>query len=133
MSLYAPRIRAARLYKDLTQAELADALGVDEKTIIRRENGKQDPKKGELIALAGICGVPVSFMQDGFGEPTRDELVEQLDLIEAKLDALLDHFDVATPAETPEHVAEEAGQQRGGTPPTAAPSAPQRKRKGQAA
>jgi transcriptional regulator with XRE-family HTH domain len=41
----------------MTQEDLADELGVDVQTIKRRESGKQDPKKGERLAIAQICGV----------------------------------------------------------------------------
>lgn len=85
VSEYSARIRAARAFKDLTQVQLAEALGVDEQTIKRRESGAQDPKKGERIAIAAICGVPAEFMENGFGELGRDELAERLGEIEATL------------------------------------------------
>lgn len=71
MSVYSARIRAARAYADITQLQLADALGVDEQTIKRREspNGNE-PKKGERIAIATICGVPPEFLEHGWGALT---------------------------------------------------------------
>jgi transcriptional regulator with XRE-family HTH domain len=81
MADYAARVRAARAYADLTQQELADALGVNVQTIKRRELAPrhelaQPPKKGERRAIAGICGVPVEFMEAGFGGESRSELNE---------------------------------------------------------
>lgn len=83
MSAYSARIRAARNYAGLTQIQLAEALGVDEQTIKRRESpAGNEPKKGERIAIASICGVPPEFMEIGFGEITRDELLDRLARIE---------------------------------------------------
>jgi transcriptional regulator with XRE-family HTH domain len=63
---YGPRIRAARAFKGLTQAQLGDRLGLDEQTIKRRESGKQEPKPGERVAIAAICGVPLEFIEHGW-------------------------------------------------------------------
>lgn len=91
MSDYSPRIRAARTYAGLSQKELADALGVDEQTIKRRESPSgKEPKPGERIAIASVCGVPVEFMEVGFGEIQRDEILDDLDYLRTKLDALSD-------------------------------------------
>jgi transcriptional regulator with XRE-family HTH domain len=85
VSDYAARIRAARAYAGLKQDELAGRLGVDTQTIKRREAGAQDPKRGELLAIAAITGVPVSFMEHGFGEVEPSEILERLARIEAVL------------------------------------------------
>lgn len=74
MSQYAARYRAARAYADLSQDKLAGRLGIDAQTIKRRESGKQDPKKAELIAVAAVCDVPLEFMEGGWGSLTRDEM-----------------------------------------------------------
>ncbi len=95
MSQYAARYRAARAFKDITQVALADALGVEEQTIKRREAGTQEPKKGERIAVASICGVPPWFMEDGFGTPTSDELLQRLERIEAALGGLVNYDELA--------------------------------------
>lgn len=89
MSDYSPRIRAARNYAGLSQRALADALGVDEQTIKRRESpGGKEPKRGERVAIASICGVPAEFMEDGFGEIRRDEILDDLEYLRTKLDDL---------------------------------------------
>lgn len=74
MTQYAARYRAARAFAGLSQDELADRLGVDAQTVKRREAGTKEPKKAELIAVAAICGVPLEFMESGWGRPTADEL-----------------------------------------------------------
>lgn len=83
MADYAARVRAARGFADMTQQELADALGVEVQTIKRREKppsqrGSQEPKKGERLAIAQICGVPPAFMEDGFRGQARSEMAEML-------------------------------------------------------
>lgn len=78
MTQYAARYRAARAYADLSQDELARELGVDAQTIKRREAGKQEPKKAELIAVAAICQVPLDFMEGGWGKLTPDEITSLL-------------------------------------------------------
>lgn len=88
MADYAARIRAARGWADLTQQQLADQLGVDVQTIKRRESGSQEPKKGERLAIAAICKVPLSFMEEGFGEVTRNELRDLLERVEGALSRL---------------------------------------------
>lgn len=86
MSQFAARYRAARAYADLSQEDLASRLGVDAQTIKRREAGRQDPKKAELIAVAAVCGVPLEFMEHGWGAVGTDELaglvIEQNGLLE---------------------------------------------------
>jgi transcriptional regulator with XRE-family HTH domain len=76
---YRPRIRAARLWADLTQQQLADELGVDVQTIKRRENDRaSQPKRGERLAIAAICGVPPEFLEEGFGGHAESEISERL-------------------------------------------------------
>jgi transcriptional regulator with XRE-family HTH domain len=80
VSQYAPRLRAARAYANLTQEELAEQLGVDSQTIKRRESGKQEPKKAERIAVATITGVPLAFIENGWEGVTAqpdDERIRQ--------------------------------------------------------
>jgi transcriptional regulator with XRE-family HTH domain len=83
---YAARVRAARAFAGLTQDQLAERLGVDTNTIKRREAGTQHPKRGELLAIAAVTGVPESFMEHGFGEPAASEILERLGRIEAALE-----------------------------------------------
>lgn len=85
MSDYAARIRAARAYSGMTQRELADRIGVDVQTVKRREAGQQNPKRGELLAIAAVTGVPVAFMEHGFGDIEPSEVIERLQRIELAL------------------------------------------------
>lgn len=76
MSDYAQRIRAARAYAGLTQDELAEQLGTAAQTVKRRESGAQAPKRGELLAIAAICDVPVRFMEHGFDPDPPNAVLE---------------------------------------------------------
>lgn len=90
MSVHAARIRAARAFAGLTQGQLAERLGVDVQTVKRREAGGRAPRRGELLAIASICGVPPAFMEHGFGEPGPGELLDLLDRLD-QIQRALEH------------------------------------------
>lgn len=85
------RIRAARCYADLSQTELAEQLGVEKQFILRREDGRQDPKKQELIAIAAVTGAPLEFLEHGWSESIARTPAEhqRLDRLEAQIDRVL--------------------------------------------
>lgn len=56
------RIREAREQCGLTQAALADKLGLNGVTLSGYETGKHDPKSDTLVRIAQICGVSVDFL-----------------------------------------------------------------------
>jgi transcriptional regulator with XRE-family HTH domain len=58
----AARLRAARAFADLDQADFAEALGVSVVTIKRMERGARDVPLDDLYALAKLCGVPRWFV-----------------------------------------------------------------------
>lgn len=62
----AARLRAARAFAGLSQADIADLLGVSTVTIKRMEKGTRPCSLDELFAVADACGVPRVFMTDGF-------------------------------------------------------------------
>lgn len=62
----AARIRAARAFADLDQADFAQALGVSVVSIKRMERGTRDISLDDLYALAELCDVPRQFMEHGF-------------------------------------------------------------------
>jgi transcriptional regulator with XRE-family HTH domain len=57
-----PRLRELRLADGLTQSQLADALGVHKRTVLRWEAGDQDPNLTDLRMLAHYFGVSVAEM-----------------------------------------------------------------------
>lgn len=58
------RIREAREQCGLTQAALAEKLGINGVTLSGYETGKHDPKSDTLVKIAQICGVSVDFLLD---------------------------------------------------------------------
>ena len=87
------RYRAARAWAGLKQSELAEQLGIDATTVMRREAGEADPKRGEQLAVAKITGVPADFLLGGFqalgAEPSRQELSERLEHVEGAVRVLV--------------------------------------------
>lgn len=53
-------IRQARKSRGLTQAELAEQLGLSEMTVRRWESGQRSPRMEEIQKLAVVLGVPVT-------------------------------------------------------------------------
>jgi transcriptional regulator with XRE-family HTH domain len=66
VSVYAPRIKAARAFAGLTQEQLADELGVAVKTVKRKETGVTRAHRRDLIAIARACDVPLVFLEQGW-------------------------------------------------------------------
>ena len=57
-----PRLRELRMAHGVTQAQLAKALGVASRTILRWEAGEQDPNLTDLRRLAVYFGVSVASL-----------------------------------------------------------------------
>jgi transcriptional regulator with XRE-family HTH domain len=58
------RIRAARKAAGFTQAELAEAVGVEPESINRIENAKLSPSRGTLQKVAKALGVKLTDLLD---------------------------------------------------------------------
>jgi putative transcriptional regulator len=63
------RIRVLRAMREITQEELAAALGVTRQTIIAIEKGKYDPSLPLALGIARFFRVPVEkiFIEDTAG------------------------------------------------------------------
>lgn len=65
------RIRALRFARDeMTQAQLADRVGVTRQTVIAIEQGRYSPSLEMAFRIAQALGAP---LDDVFQYPTRDE------------------------------------------------------------
>ncbi|WP_423767196.1 helix-turn-helix domain-containing protein [Cloacibacillus porcorum] len=53
-------IRLYRKKKELTQSQLANAIGVSLDTISRYETGKRDPKSKHLVKMASVLDCTVN-------------------------------------------------------------------------
>ncbi len=86
------RLRTSRERLGLSQFEAAVQLGVTDKTLGRWEGAKSKPtRQGHWQKIEQVYGVTTAEI---LGEPEP----EQLDRLEAKLDALLGHFKIAVSA-----------------------------------
>lgn len=56
-------LAAARVNADLTQREVAEKLGVSNKTIVNWENGKSAPTFPMLVAMSNLYNVPLDFLR----------------------------------------------------------------------
>jgi len=54
------RVKTARKAAGISQAALAEKIGVSELTIIRLEKGRREARMGELEKIAAACNVPLS-------------------------------------------------------------------------
>lgn len=55
------RVREARVDAKITQAQLADRLGISRPAVSQWENGKSDPTHENLVAIASLTGKPLSW------------------------------------------------------------------------
>jgi transcriptional regulator with XRE-family HTH domain len=83
MSIFGDNIKRIRKNKGLKQQELADILGVKRNTYSDWENGKTEPKLGNVVKLAHVFGT------------TTDELLGQTVYSKAILVRFLDDYDVS--------------------------------------
>lgn len=56
------RIKEAREYADMSQKELAKALGITQQAIYYYESGERDIKASTLVKMADALGVSVCFL-----------------------------------------------------------------------
>ena len=64
-------LRVLRAKNDLTQADLADKLGVSRQTVNAIETGKYDPSLPLAFKIAGVFGEPIEKIftaEDGVAE-----------------------------------------------------------------
>jgi transcriptional regulator with XRE-family HTH domain len=88
----AARLRAARAYADLRQADLADLLGESLTTYKRMErDGRNLDSEDRLRAVARRCGIPEAFMLAGWGPLARplSDAERRLVAVEDQLQRLL--------------------------------------------
>ena len=83
MSIFGDNIKRLRKKKGLKQQELAEILGIKRNTYSDWENGKTEPKLGNVVKLAHVFGT------------TTDELLGQTVYSKAILVRFLDDYDVS--------------------------------------
>lgn len=86
------RIKDLREDRDLRQIDLAEATGIDQRTISNYESGKTNPDSEALIRLADFFGVSIDYLvgrveYNFYNSEKRRELIEKM---KQMLDALKD-------------------------------------------
>jgi DNA-binding XRE family transcriptional regulator len=62
VAIFGDNLRAARLKSDLTQAEIADRLGITQQYLSLIETGRKNVTLRTMIALADVLGADLSAM-----------------------------------------------------------------------
>lgn len=82
---FGDRVAAARDVLSLTQAQLANRLGIREKTLADWENDRSEPRANRLQMLAGVLNVSMIWLMTGEGEGVEpieeDPAADRRDLI----------------------------------------------------
>ena len=65
-------MRAERARRGLTQAELADALGVVTTSVVRWESGASEPDTRNLIRMSRLYGCTPEYLLDLVDEPHKE-------------------------------------------------------------
>ena len=55
-------LAAARVYANMTQAEVAKALNVSRNTIVNWEKGKNSPKYSQMVELSKLYNMPMDYI-----------------------------------------------------------------------
>ena len=84
------RIRDLREDKDMRQSDLAEAVGIDQRTISNYETGKTNPDSEALIKLADFFGVSIDYLvgRTNYNASTNQERNKLIDKIKRALDEL---------------------------------------------
>jgi transcriptional regulator with XRE-family HTH domain len=77
------RIRAARLARGMTQADLAEAVGVSRSAVAQWETERSGQVRGNLTRIASVLGVTVEHLLSGAsqGERSGPETATELALL----------------------------------------------------
>jgi transcriptional regulator with XRE-family HTH domain len=67
--LLGDRIRARRIYQDLTQQQMVEQTGIDRATYQRIERGTSDPRISDLVLIARVLDVDVGDLVRGGDRP----------------------------------------------------------------
>lgn len=73
------KIKAARVAAQLTQEQVAEALGVTRQTLSNWENGKTYPDIVSVIKMSDLYGVSLDHLLKGKEEPPMSEYIEYLE------------------------------------------------------
>ena len=72
------RIAALRRQAGMSQAKLAEALGVSPSAVGMYEQGRREPSADVLVALGKIFGVSVDYILTGAPSPQEEQRLQEL-------------------------------------------------------
>ena len=84
------RIRDLREDLDLRQVDVANATGIDQKTLSNYETGKTNPDSFSILKLADFFNVTTDYLL-GYSElnlKTNSDIISRLDIIEKEINAI---------------------------------------------
>lgn len=81
------RIRDLREDRDLRQIDVANATGIDQKTLSNYETGKTNPDSYSIIKLADFFGVSADYLlgYSGLNIRSSADIAEMLEKIESDI------------------------------------------------
>jgi transcriptional regulator with XRE-family HTH domain len=81
------RIRELREDRDLRQIDVANATGIDQKTLSNYETGKTNPDSEAIILLADFFGVTTDYLLRTANNnlSSNEDIIEALDDAEEKI------------------------------------------------
>ena len=84
------RIKDLREDRDMRQIDLAQAVGIDQRTISNYETGKTNPDSEALIKLANFFNVTIDYLvgRTNFTPVTENERSKVIEKIKKELDTL---------------------------------------------
>ncbi|MFA0125360.1 helix-turn-helix transcriptional regulator, partial [Vibrio sp. 10N.261.48.A2] len=60
--MFKAKIKSLRTAKNISQDEIAEAIGVSSRTYMDYENGKNEPKLSKALAIAEFLEVPLTIL-----------------------------------------------------------------------
>lgn len=90
------RIRELREDKDLRQIDVANATGIDQKTLSNYETGKTNPDSFAIIALAKFFGVTTDYLLGVSDRNFKDTktIIKYIDNIKDELSEIKKHLNL---------------------------------------
>ena len=72
--MFADKLRRLRRQRGYTQQNLADLLGVSCSTVAKYEQGRQSPRRQDVLsALEKLLGVPMEYLLEDIQDDDLDE------------------------------------------------------------
>ena len=80
-------IRDLREDRDLRQADVALAVGIDQRTLSNYETGKTNPDSFAIVKLADFFGVTADYLigRTTVNEISTDDIIKKIDKIQQEL------------------------------------------------